>query len=76
MVSDPATRSAHPGFESRPGTSPRGGLRGGRSHCEYCKNKLIKKTRPRLAVSETKFSPENVLNKRQAPGFYETLSFS
>ena len=49
MVSVPATRSAQPGFESWPGLS---GLRGGRSLCEYCTNKLIKKkTRPGLAVS-------------------------
>ena len=30
------------GFESRPGASPQGGLRGGRSLCEYCTNKLTK----------------------------------
>ena len=35
VVSVPATRSARPGFESRPGASSQGGLRGGRSHCEY-----------------------------------------
>ena len=40
MVSVPATGSARPGFESRPGASPQSGLRGGRSLCEYCTNKL------------------------------------
>ena len=30
------------GFESRPRASPQRGLRGGRSLCEYCTNKLTK----------------------------------
>ena len=30
LVSEPATRSARPKFESRPGASPQSGLRGGR----------------------------------------------
>ena len=42
LRSVPATRSARPGFESRPEASPQSGLRGGRSLCEYCANKLIK----------------------------------
>ena len=42
VISVPATRSARPGFNSRPGTSPQGGLRGGRSLCEYCTNKYNK----------------------------------
>ena len=28
-------------FESRPGASPQSGLRGGRSLCEYCTNKIV-----------------------------------
>ena len=52
VVSIPANRSAHPGFDSRPGASPQGGLRGGRSYCVYCTNKLIKPNRLRLAVNE------------------------
>ena len=40
VVSVPATRSARPGFESRPVASPQSGLRGGRSLCQYCINKL------------------------------------
>ena len=43
VVNVPATRSAHPGFESRPGGPHHrvvSGLRGGRSLCEYCTNKL------------------------------------
>ena len=40
MVSFPATRSTHPGFESWPGASPQSGQRGGRSLCEYSTNKL------------------------------------
>ena len=31
-----------PGFEPRPGASLLGGLRGGRSPCEYCSNQVIK----------------------------------
>ena len=50
----PATRSARPGFESRPGASLQSGLRGGRSLCENCTNK-INKTRPRLDVSKKKY---------------------
>ena len=42
VISVPATRSARPGLESRPGASPQSGVRGGRSLCEYCTNKLIK----------------------------------
>ena len=42
MVSVPATRSARPGFESRPVASPQSGLRGGRLLFEYCTNKLLK----------------------------------
>ena len=40
VVSVPATRSACPRLESRPGASPQSGLRGGRLLCEYCTNKL------------------------------------
>ena len=47
------SRSARPGFESRPGSSPLSGLRGGKSLCEYCTNK-INKTRPRLALRVSK----------------------
>ena len=36
VVSVPAIRSARPGIESRPGSLPQSGLRGGRSLCEYC----------------------------------------
>ena len=53
VVSVPATRSTHPGFESRPGASPHSGLRGGISLCEKGTNKLYK-TRPRLVVSKKK----------------------
>ena len=42
MVSVFATRSARPGFESRPGASLQSGQRGGRSLCGYCTNELIK----------------------------------
>ena len=42
VISVLATRSARPGLESRPGASPQSGVRGGRSLCEYCTNKLIK----------------------------------
>ena len=42
VVHVPATRSTRPRFESRPGASPQSGVRGGRSLCEYCTNKLIK----------------------------------
>ena len=35
VFSVPATRSARPGFESRPRASLQSGLRGGRSLCEY-----------------------------------------
>ena len=51
VVSVFTTRSARPGFESRPGASPQSGLRGGRTLCEYCTNKIVK-TRPRLAISK------------------------
>ena len=51
LVSVPATGST--GFDSRFGASPPGGLRGGRSLCEYLSNKVIQKNiRPRLAVSK------------------------
>ena len=42
VVSVAATRFTHPGFDSRPGDSPQDGLSGGRSHCEYCTNKVAK----------------------------------
>ena len=56
VASVPACRSAHPGFESRPGASPPSGLRGGRSLCEYCtsKNKLVKLGPGWLSVEEEK----------------------
>ena len=38
VVSVPATRSARPGFESRPGPLPKSGLRGGTFLCKYCTN--------------------------------------
>ena len=40
VVSVPGTRSARPGFESQPRASPQSVLRGGRSLCKYCTNKL------------------------------------
>ena len=44
------------GFESRSGASPQGGLKGGRSLCAYCTNKVYKKkTRSRLAVREENY---------------------
>ena len=49
VVSVPATRSARPGFDSRPwagGASPQSGLGGGRSLSEYCTNKVIQEQGP------------------------------
>ena len=53
VVSVPATRSTRPGFKSRPGASPQSGLRGGKSLCEYCTNRVINIS-PWLAVSQKK----------------------
>ena len=47
--------SSCPGFESRPGASPQGALRGVRSLCEHCTNKVI---RDRLPVRKNKIRLE------------------
>ena len=61
VVSVPATRSARPRFESRPGTSPQSGLRGGRSLCECCTNKL--KLNPGKSKRKKKNQNNLLINK-------------
>ena len=62
MVSVPATRSAHPGFESWPGASPHG--RQIALRILYTStNKVNKTTRLRLAVSKTKEINVKIIRK-------------